>query len=81
MPVDSPATRAPPVQADLTDDEAEVAMLDRAWADAIPRRDTAFVKRILADDLSVRSIRLGFPCRVEAIFVKVGQTVPGSATM
>ena len=40
----------PPVQADLTDDEAEVAMLDRAWADAIPRRDTAFVKRILADD-------------------------------
>jgi RNA polymerase sigma factor (sigma-70 family) len=43
---------APPVQADLTDDEAEVAMLDRAWADAIPRRDTAFVKRILADDFA-----------------------------
>ena len=51
MLVDSPANAsAPPVQADLTEDEAEVAMLDRAWADAIPRRDTAAVNRILADD-------------------------------
>ena len=34
------------------DDEADIALLDRAWADAIPRRDTAFVSRILADDFA-----------------------------
>ena len=34
------------------DDETDVAMLDRAWADAIPRRDTAIVSRILADDFT-----------------------------
>jgi hypothetical protein len=32
------------------DDELDVVMLERAWADAIPRRDAAVVSRILADD-------------------------------
>jgi RNA polymerase sigma factor (sigma-70 family) len=31
-------------------DELDVLMLDRAWVDAIPRRDAAMVNRILADD-------------------------------
>jgi RNA polymerase sigma factor (sigma-70 family) len=31
-------------------DELDVLMLDRAWVDAIPRRDVAMVNRILADD-------------------------------
>ena len=34
----------------LNDDELEVVMLERAWADAIPRRDAVVVERILADD-------------------------------
>jgi ketosteroid isomerase-like protein len=45
-------TNAQPRQADVTDDETEVAMLDRAWADAVPRRDTAAINRILADDFT-----------------------------
>jgi RNA polymerase sigma factor (sigma-70 family) len=33
-----------------TDDQIDLEMLERAWADAIGRRDTAVVSRILADD-------------------------------
>ena len=54
-PVAGPHTsksNEPPRQSLLTDDETDVAMLDRAWADAIPRRDTAIVSRILADDFT-----------------------------
>jgi hypothetical protein len=32
------------------DDEIDLTMLERAWADAIPRRDLAVISRILADD-------------------------------
>ena len=49
-PAVNPAATA--AQTDPGDEEVEVGMLDRAWADAIPRRDTAFVNRILADDFT-----------------------------
>jgi ketosteroid isomerase-like protein len=32
------------------DDELDVILLERAWVDAIPRRDAAIVNRIMADD-------------------------------
>jgi RNA polymerase sigma factor (sigma-70 family) len=35
-----------------SDDEVDVLMLERAWAEAIPRRDSAVVGRILAGDFS-----------------------------
>jgi RNA polymerase sigma factor (sigma-70 family) len=44
----APAGGANPVAA--RGDELDVIMLDRAWVDAIPRRDAAIVDRILADD-------------------------------
>ena len=37
-------------QSATRDDELDVAMLERAWVDAIPRRDAAVVRRVLADD-------------------------------
>ena len=45
-----PAAPSDPVA--LADDATDLAMLDRAWADAIPRRDIAVVNRILADDFT-----------------------------
>jgi RNA polymerase sigma factor (sigma-70 family) len=35
-----------------SDDEIDVVMLERAWAEAIPRRDSTVVGRVLADDFS-----------------------------
>jgi RNA polymerase sigma factor (sigma-70 family) len=49
------ADRAPrPAQDQLvsSDDEIDVLLLERAWAEAIPRRDAAVVGRVLADDFS-----------------------------
>jgi ketosteroid isomerase-like protein len=34
------------------DDELDVVLLERAWVDAIPRRDAAIVNRIMADDFA-----------------------------
>jgi ketosteroid isomerase-like protein len=54
-PIAAPVTSNPDEpqrKAFSNDDETDVAMLDRAWADAIPRRDTAIVSRILADDFT-----------------------------
>jgi RNA polymerase sigma factor (sigma-70 family) len=48
-----PGSAAPAGEADreaIRGDELDVIMLDRAWVDAIPRRDAAVVNRILADD-------------------------------
>ena len=42
------ATRADEVS--RRDDELDVVMLERAWVEAIPRRDAAIVNRILTDD-------------------------------
>jgi RNA polymerase sigma factor (sigma-70 family) len=41
----APANADPP-----RDDELDIVMLERAWVDAIPRRDAAIVNRIMADD-------------------------------
>ncbi len=35
-----------------SNDELDVVMLERAWADAIARRDDAVVNRIMADDFA-----------------------------
>ncbi len=45
---DAPAGRAQ--EAPRSDDELDIVMLERAWAQAIPRRDAAIVNRIMADD-------------------------------
>jgi RNA polymerase sigma factor (sigma-70 family) len=37
-------------EAATREDELDVVLLERAWVDAIPRRDTAVVNRIMADD-------------------------------
>jgi RNA polymerase sigma factor (sigma-70 family) len=44
------ATAARSVAAPASDDRIDLEMLERAWADAINRRDTAVIGRILADD-------------------------------
>ncbi len=48
-----PAQAPPPVRVDpseMNDDRIEIEMLERAWADAVNRLDTAVVGRILADE-------------------------------
>src|SRR5262249_59211993 len=37
-------------EAARSDDELDIVMLERAWVQAIPRRDAAIVNRVLADD-------------------------------
>ncbi len=47
----SPATAtARTATAPASDDQVDLEMLERAWADAVARRDTTVVNRILADD-------------------------------
>jgi protein SCO1 len=46
--VSSPAARSD--EAAPRNDELDIAMLERAWAEAIPRRDAAVVNRVVADD-------------------------------
>jgi RNA polymerase sigma factor (sigma-70 family) len=48
-----PTTEAPARRAEeaaRSDDEVDIVLLERAWAQAIPRRDAAIVNRIMADD-------------------------------
>ena len=45
-PASSPRLNAPPAR----DEQVDLEMLERAWIDAINRRDKAVVNRILADD-------------------------------
>ncbi len=50
---DNRATPAKTANDDATRDaETDLIMLERAWADAIPRRDAAIVKRILSEDFA-----------------------------
>jgi ketosteroid isomerase-like protein len=44
------ATLSERLVAPKSDDQVDLEMIERAWADAIARRDTAVVHRILADD-------------------------------
>lgn len=52
-PAGQPAAPRAPVRVDLpdaNDDRVDLEMLERAWADAVNRRDTAVISRILADE-------------------------------
>jgi ketosteroid isomerase-like protein len=48
-----PTTEAPAGRAEeaaRSDDEVDIVLLERAWAQAIPRRDAAIINRIMAED-------------------------------